>query len=144
MVQLFPHDNIVAGILILIIGFVFHWIGQLVSLINWEFATRIGLQEEGMPPEYKVYEHAIAKADVLIGWVYGVAGLGLILGTGWGFKLAWIPAVVLVYHGLSFWFWTGNRSKAGNRLTSSSLRIIWSSANVAAGLFTILIAWHAG
>ena len=33
---LFPYDNIVIGILILIVGFGFHWIGQLISVLNWE------------------------------------------------------------------------------------------------------------
>ncbi len=65
--QLFPYANIIAGLLIFIVGFIFHWIGQLISLINWDFAIRIGLQEKRMLPEYKVYEHAIAKADVAIG-----------------------------------------------------------------------------
>lgn len=39
MNHLFPYDNIVVGILILIVGFVFHWIGQLISVIDWEFGT---------------------------------------------------------------------------------------------------------
>ena len=26
----------------LIVGFLFHWVGQLISLINWDFDTRIG------------------------------------------------------------------------------------------------------
>ena len=109
MNQLFPYSNIVAGVLVLVVGFAFHWIGQLISILNWDLATRIGLQEKGILPEYKVYEHGIAVADVAIGWVYGIAGLGLVLGTQWGFKLAWFPGVVLIYHGISAWFWTGNQ-----------------------------------
>ena len=35
----FPYDNIVVGILILIVVFGFHWIGQLISIINWELAS---------------------------------------------------------------------------------------------------------
>jgi hypothetical protein len=33
-----------------------------------------------MLPEHKVYEHGTAVADVLIGWIYGVAGVGLLFG----------------------------------------------------------------
>jgi hypothetical protein len=44
MTHLFPYDNIVIGVLIFIVGFCFHWIGQLVSVINWKFASKIGLQ----------------------------------------------------------------------------------------------------
>ena len=68
MDQIFPNANIVAGILVLLVGFGFHFIGQLFSLINWPLATRLGLQEAGMKPDHKSYEHAIAMADVALGW----------------------------------------------------------------------------
>jgi hypothetical protein len=141
MNQLFPYANIVSGVLVLVVGFVFHWVGQLVSVINWKFATKIGLQEKGILPEYKVYEHAIAIADVAIGWIYGIAGVGLILGTQWGYKLAWFPGVVFVYHSISFWFWTGNQKKFGHQITSDSIRIGWSLANFITGVLAILVAW---
>ena len=141
MSQLFPGANIVAGVLVLAVGFIFHWIGQLISVLNWDLATRIGLQEKGMLPEYKVYEHAIAAADVAIGWIYGIAGVGLILGTPWGLKLAWFPGVVLIYHSISFWFWTGNRKRSGHQLTADSLRVVWILANMITGVLAILVAW---
>ena len=143
MDQVFPYANIVAGVLVLAVGFIFHWIGQLISILDWDLATRMGLQEKGMLPEYKVYEHAIAVADVAIGWIYGIAGVGLILGTPWGFKLAWFPGVVLIYHSISFWFWTRNQRKSGHRLTADSLRIGWSVANMITGVLAILVAWSA-
>ena len=70
MGPLFPYANIVAGILIFIVGFCFHWLGQLVSVLNWDLATRLGLQEKELPSEYKVYEHALAVADTAMGWLY--------------------------------------------------------------------------
>ena len=143
MDQVFPYANIVAGSLVLVVGFVLHWVGQLTSIINWDLATRIGLQERGMLPEYKVYEHAIAVADVAIGWIYGIAGVGLILGTTWGFKLAWFPGVVLIYHSISFWFWTGNQMSSGHKLTADPLRIGWSLANMITGVLAILVALSA-
>lgn len=88
MNYLFPYDNIIVGILILIIGVIFHWIGQTISIINWKFAMKIGLQESKMPKEYRVYEHAIAAADSIIGWIYGFAAVGLFLNVSWGYKLA--------------------------------------------------------
>ena len=144
MNHLFPYDNIVIGILIFVVGFLFHWIGQLVSIISWDFATKIGLQETDMPKEYKVYEHAIALADSMIGWIYGLAAVGLLLGTEWGYKLAWFPGVILIYHSLSFWFWTDNRKKDGYDLTPEPLRISWSFANFVTGAITVLVAWNAG
>ncbi len=42
----FPYDNIVVGAMVIVVGFVFHWIGQLVCILNWEFATKIGLVEK--------------------------------------------------------------------------------------------------
>jgi hypothetical protein len=142
MNQVFPYDNVVAGVLVLVVGFGFHWIGQLVSVLNWDFATRIGLQEKAAPPEYKVYEHGIAMADVAIGWIYGIAGVGLIFGTSWGYQLSWVPGVVLIYHSISFWFWTRNQIRDGRRLMSESLRVVWFLANFVSGAMAILVAWR--
>ena len=144
MNQIFPYANIVGGILILVIGFLAHWIGQLISLINWEFATRIGLQEKGMPKEFKVYERAIAHADVAVGWTYALAGIGLILETPWSYRLTWIPGTILIYHGTCAWFWLENQKKIGHQLTSDSFRIIWSSLNLITGILALAIAWRAG
>jgi hypothetical protein len=141
MDQLFPYTNILAGVLVLVVGFVFHWIGQLISVLNWDLATRIGLQDKRALPEYRVYEHAIAVADVAIAWTYGLAGVGLILGVPWGFKLAWVPGVVLIYHSISYWFWTGNQQRAGQQIVSRSMRIGWFVANLVTGLLTVLVAW---
>jgi len=58
MDTLFPYANILAGLLVLVVGFLFHFIGQLISLINWELAERIGIAEKGILPEYKAYEDA--------------------------------------------------------------------------------------
>jgi hypothetical protein len=143
MNHLFPYDNIIIGILILIIGFGFHWIGQLVSIINWEFATKIGIQESELPKEYKVYEHAIAVSDSLIGWLYGFAVLGLFLNVYWGYKLAWFPGVIFLYHSFNYWFWTMNRRRDGNKLESDIMRIGWFLANFTTGILAILLAWNA-
>lgn len=141
MDQVFPYANVLAGVLVLLVGFVFHWIGQLISVLNWNLAMRIGIQEKAAPEEYKVYEHGTAVADVAIGWIYGIAGVGLILGTPWGLKLAWLPGVVLIYHSAIFWFTTSNQIKAGHRLMTNSMRIEWFLANSITGILTILIAW---
>jgi hypothetical protein len=143
MNHLFPYANIVTGLLIIVVGFGFHWIGQLISLINWDFATRIGLQEKGLLPEYRVYEHAFAVADVSIAWIYGIAGGGLVLGAPWGFKLAWFPGVVLFYHSISCWSWTGNQKRAGRQLMTTPLRVGWCLANFLTGALTIMVAWTA-
>lgn len=141
MSNIFPYANIISGIMILIVGFCFHWVGQLISVLNWDLATRIGLQEKDLLPEYKAYEHAIAVADVLIAWIYGVTAVGLFLNTHWGYRLAWVPGTVLIYHTISAWVWEGNRRKAGHGLMSDALRIGWCSANLITGVFSILVAW---
>ena len=129
--QLFPYAHVVTGVLVLLVGFVFHWVGQLVSLVNWDFA--IGLQEKGAPPEFLAYESGTAVADVAIGWVYGVAGVGLVLGTSWGLTLAWIPGVILLYHSICAWFWYANQEKIGHQVMSDAVRIPWCIANLATG-----------
>ena len=143
MNQLFPYANIVTGILIFIVGFIFHWIGQLISVFNWDFATKQGLQEKGLLKEYKVYEQAIAEADCLFGWIYGMAATGLFLNASWGFKLAWFPGVILIYHSFSYWFWTMNQARDGNKLQSNIMRIGWFLANFITGLLAIIVAWNA-
>jgi len=131
--------------LVLVVGFGFHWVGQLISLVDRDLAIRIGIWEVGMPPEYAVYENAIAVADVAIGWIYGVVGIGLILGTPWGSTLAWIPGVVLIYHGISFWFWTANQKRAGHHLafTKMPARMGWFLANFITGALAVLVAFAA-
>lgn len=57
-------------------------------IFNWDLAMGLGLQEEGLLLECKVYEHAIAVSDVALGWIYGLSGVGLVLGTRWDLKLA--------------------------------------------------------
>ncbi len=142
MDQIFPGANIVAGVLVLVVGFGFHFGGQLISLVDWDLATKWGLQESGMRPEHKVYEHAIARADVLLGWTYGIAGVGLLLDASWGYLWAWIPGAVLTYHALSFWFWTGNQIESGDRYatTRQPFRSIWATANLATGVLAMLVA----
>ena len=135
--------NIVVGVLVLIIGFGIHWVAQFVSVVNWDLGIRLGLQEAKMPPEYKVYEHAIAVADSALGWLYGLAGLGLLLDADWGYKLAWFPGAILTYHAISYWFWTGNRNRAGHRLEGDAMRVGWFAANLVTGLLLIGLAWNA-
>ncbi len=144
MNELFPYANTITGLLVLIVGFLFHWVGQLISIVNWELAVRIGLQEKDMPREYKVYEHAIAKADVALGWLHGVAGVGLVLGCDWGPRLAWIPGVVFVYHGLSAAFWHQNQKSWGVQITPDSVRVVWCTLNIATGILAAFVAWNAG
>ena len=95
-----------------------------------------------MPPENKAYEHGIAIADVAIGWTYGIAGIGLVIDAPWAYPWAWIPGAVLTYHSVSFWFWTGNQRRAGDRYTTTEqpFRSIWALANLATGMLTILVA----
>ena len=144
MEQIFPYANIAAGVLILIVGLGFHWFGQLITLVNKELAIKLGFLEKDLPPEFEVYEKGIAAADVCLGWIYGIAGIGLILNTSWGYKLAWLPGVVMIYHGLSFWFWSGNQKKMNfhSQVTKNPGRIIWFLANMIPGILTILIAWN--
>jgi hypothetical protein len=144
MEQIFPYANIVAGVLILLVGFGIHWIGQLICLVNRDLAMRLGFLEKGLPPEFEVYEMGIAAADVALGWIYGLAGIGLILNTSWSYKLAWFPGVVMIYHALSFWFWSGNQKKMGfqSQVTRNPGRIIWFLANMISGVLAVLVAWN--
>ena len=137
--QIFPFANVVVGLLVLLLGFFLHWLGQLISLVNWDFAVKLRIAEKQTLPEYKVYELGIASADVLLGWIYGIAAVGLILDLSWAYELIWIPAVVFVYHGLSYWFYIGNQNKLGKPTTTFRFRIGWTLFNVGVGLLAILV-----
>lgn len=139
--ELISNLHILVGILVFIVGFIFHWIGQLISVVNWDFATRIGLQEKNLAPEFKVYEHAIAVADVSIGWIYGITAIGLILNHPWAFKLIWIPGVIMIYHSLSYWFWIENQNKLGYHISTNRFRVSWFLLNFVTGILAITIAW---
>lgn len=141
MDPLFPQANAVAGILVLIVGFGFHFCGQLLSVVSWDVAARLGLQERDNPPDYYPYEHGTAVGDVLIGWVYPIAGLGLLLDTEWGLKLAWIPGSILLYHSLCAWFWERDRRAAGHGIWTDGFRFAWCGANFVTGLLTLAVAW---
>ena len=134
--------TMLTGGLLLLVGFVFHFIGQLISVLNWDVAARWGLQEKNMPAEYKTYEQAIALADVCLAWLYGVAGVGLLIGAPWGFQLAWIPGAILTYHSLSFRFWTLRQRQAGYQGMSPAAQIAWFLANLTTGLLAMWVAWR--
>jgi hypothetical protein len=142
MDQVFPYANVVAGVLVLLVGFGIHFAAQLVSVIDWDLGTRLGLQEAGMKPAHKNYEQAIAVADSLIGWTYGIAGIGLIIDASWAYPWAWIPGVVLTYHSLQFWFWTRNHRASGDHYstTRNPMRTVWALTNLGTGVLTMLVA----
>jgi hypothetical protein len=143
MNSLFPHANIIAAILVFVIGFGLHWLGQLISVVNRPLAIKLGIWDREMLPEYAHFEHGIAMADAILGWIYGIAAIGLILDASWGYTLAWFPGVVFLYHSLSFWFWTENQRKAGYLVgfTKNPGRTIWFLANFTTGLLVIALAW---
>ena len=140
--QVFPAANVVAGVLVLVVGFGFHFLGQLYSLIDLEGAIELGIQEEDSPEEYRAYELGIAVADVLLGWTYAIAGVGLVIDAAWGYVWAWVPGVALTYHIVSFWFWTRNQQRAGfdRPFTRWPARHAWLAANLTTGLLTIAVA----
>ncbi|NIP17766.1 MAG: hypothetical protein GWM87_06160 [Xanthomonadales bacterium] len=80
-------------------------------------------------------------ADTALGWLYGVAAAGLLLDATWGYRLAWIPGSILLYHAISAWAWEANRRAAGHGLWSDTLRIAWCGANALTGLLALLVAW---
>ena len=137
----FPYADTIAATLILIVGFGFHFCGQTISVLNWEAAKRLGLQEARLPKDYYPYEHGTAIADMAVGWVYGLAALGLFLGADWGYRLAAFPGAILLYHGISAWFWEADRRRDGKALFSDRLRLGWCGANCLTGALALIVAW---
>lgn len=138
-----PNAHVLIGFLVLVLGGGFHWLGQLTALLRRDVALRLGLVEPDMPPEYRVYEDALAVADAALGWLYGVAGMGLMLDARWGYALAWAPGLLFVYHAISAWVWEGLRRRRGHRLWSDAMRVGWCGANLAIGLAALGLAFAA-
>ncbi len=141
--QLFPNAHLVLALLIFLVGFLIHWVGQIISLIDWDLSVKLGISDDNTTAEYKTYEKGIATADALIGWTYGLAVVGLLLNQPWAYKLIWVPGVVFVYHGLSFWFWIGHQLKLNNPTATPLMRFSWASLNLITGSLAIWMAWMA-
>ncbi|MCX7010694.1 MAG: hypothetical protein NTY53_26190 [Kiritimatiellaeota bacterium] len=50
MNEIFPFANQVTGVLILLVGFGFHFVGQLISVVSWERATKWGCRKRRCRP----------------------------------------------------------------------------------------------
>jgi hypothetical protein len=137
MYEPFPFAHIIAGILILIVGFGFHFLSQLMGYLHWEPEVKHGFIIN-MPVKSKGYAHIIALSDVLIGWSYAIIGSGLYLGKSWGYVLAWIPGIIFTFEGIGYWFWSGHQQRFKDPLRT---RIEWSTLNIICGLFIVLVAW---
>ena len=143
MDQVFPYANIVAGVLVLVVGFGFHWIGQLVSVLNWDTAQRSASRKWRCCPSTRSTKTPSPRPTSR--WAGSMAlplPASCLARTG-ATSLPGIPGVVLVYHAFSYWFWTGNRRKAGHKLVSDSMRIGWPVANFVTGTLAIVVAWNA-
>ena len=141
MSPLFPYANVLTAILLLIVGFGLHFVSQFISILDWERACRIGLQDKNIPPDALHYEHGTATADVAIAWIYGVAAIGLMMNAPWGYKLAFIPVSILLYHGMCAWEWERDRRAAGKGIWTDGFRLARCGANILAGLAVLVVAW---
>ena len=141
MGELFPYSNILAGSLVLIVGFGIHWLNQVANLLHWELMPKQGLVIN-IPVNTKKIERFISISDITIGWLYGIIGVGLYLGTSWGYTLAWIPGIMLTVEGISYWIMT-NPKHATTKYFSYFTRMEWSALNFFTGILIILVAWHA-
>ena len=129
----------IAGTLVLVVGFLGHWLASLISLVNWDLAVRLGLQASGMTPEMKVYDYAFAVADVSIAWIYGIAGAGLLMNKSWGFQTAWFPGTILVYYSINFFAWSGGRIALGYDIDRGRYACFLS--NIITGFLSLAVAW---
>lgn len=141
MGELFPYANILAGSLVLIVGFGIHWLNQLSLFMHWELMPKDGFGIHMLTNASK-YDRFIAISDVTIGWIYGIIGIGLFMGTSWGYLLAWIPGLFITFEGISYWIITGKKNLQGIKYSYFN-RIEWSILNIITGLFILFVAWNA-
>ena len=74
-------------------------------------------------------------------WVYGVAAVGLPLGPDWGYRVAWVPGSLLVYHSLYAWHRETDRRAAGKGVGSDTFGLAWCSANFTTWDLAVAAAW---
>jgi len=141
MNELFPYSNILAASLLLIVGFGIHWLNQLSLFLHWELMPRHGFGIN-LSSSQKGYDRLIAISDITIGWLYGIIGVGLFMGTEWGYALAWIPGIILTIEGISYWIMTGKKQMQP-LAESYFTRVEWSSLNLVTGMFIMVVAWNA-
>jgi hypothetical protein len=67
MDTLFPHANVLVGLLVLVVGFLLSLYWSIDQPFQPELAERIGIAKRGILPEYKAIEEGLAAADVALG-----------------------------------------------------------------------------
>ena len=140
--QIFPGANVLAGVLLLLVGFLCHWVASLISLSSWDLAVRLGFQMSNLTTEMQVYVRAFAVADSLIGWIYGLSGIGMLWNKAWGYQTAWF-GLILVYYAINFLAWTHLRMNLGYHMTVDEppIRFTWFFANLVTGVLAVAVAW---
>lgn len=71
-------------------------VGQLVSVVDFELAQRLGLQERdaGTDPLHRALELSTARWDLLVLWTLPAAGVVMLIDTSWWSWLALVAGGV--------------------------------------------------
>jgi hypothetical protein len=74
--------------------------------------------------------------------VYGVAAVGLPPASDWGYKLAWVPGSLLVFHSRCAWHWEiDDRRAAGQGIRTDPFGLAWCPANLISQACADAAAW---
>ena len=85
------------------------WIMQFYSLLNWEGAIRLGIQNESFSGDavekaLANVERGIAWADLLILFPLFISGtIGVLSGQIWGYVLWFALGMLSIYFSILFW-----------------------------------------
>ncbi len=117
---------IVAILGLLLIGLLM--VAQFVALIRphgaWTIENIYGGGPESTDPKaYFAFNQGLAWADVVF-WapLQGIGGVGMLLGTRWGFLLALVGSVPFIYTAIPLFIWDRDM---GFRKNTFSYWIVW-------------------
>lgn len=89
--------RIALGVLSILFGSLI-WFGQIISAVNYEFASRVGLQEpmSETDPLCQRSELNTARWDCLVMWTFLAAGILMLLNNSWWPYLALVAGGVYI------------------------------------------------
>lgn len=139
--------GVTAGIVLILLGLV-AWGGQLVSVVSWDRAVRLGLQEaeDNVEPAFLADARAEALWDVFTLWPLIVAGALLAAGSSeWPF-FGLVGGATYLYFGGRGILTRREMMRMGLRIgDSGNVAVAWVMLAVwaAAGLGAVVSAWIA-
>lgn len=131
VMQLFPGSDTLAGSLMLLLAL--RWIARVCSLVGYHLSAALGIPRGTRSSRRRPVTREDEAIQITVGWIYAIAGSGLILGAAWAPVPACIAGFLLILQGARSWPFLG-------KSFISLATVLWSLFNLATGLLVLVIA----